>query len=1198
MVQRDVGNRGNGTFVTWPERIGPYHTLGLLGRGGQAVVLRAHHCETGEIAAIKIGRRYSEVAVAAIEREIRALRHLRHPGIVRILAHGVEDGAPWYAMEALTGQTLREYAFHRLGENPSTEAEIDVVAGAPSRVSAPPALSRDAQRALFAVLRRLCDALSYLHGEGIVHRDLKPENIIIRQSDADLPAAGAAPDIAGVQPVIIDFGMMSPFARVGEEDMSREALQLPGVIEGTPFFMAPEQIRGDLVDARADLYALGCLCYELMAGRPPFAAQTVRELLQMHLHAPPLPVSVYAPAVDPDIDELLLRLLRKDPGDRPGHADDVGAVLDRVVGSSAPPGKAAARPRAYLYRAAFSGREDALRELDEPFLRLERAQGSLVLIGGESGAGKTRLVMEIARRGRVTRKRVLLGEVTPLEATSAAGGSGACPPLQPVRTLLRTVAHLALAEEDSAGGGAAAERLLGRRAAVLAPYEPAVSALAARLTLPPPIDVPADLARRHVLTALTATLAAFSAEGPVVLILDDLQWADDLTIDWLLHLLGQGHLERIPVLVAATYRAEEVGAALAALVAAPGVRHVRVGGLAEADVVAIVGSMLGMSPPPRNFGRHVARFSEGNPFFIGEYLRAAIEVGALCRDASGCWYVADPRPEMSDDDDAFERIPLPRSVRELIKRRLAGLPARSMLVVQAAAVIGRQAPLSMLSAVVGLDRDDVVEASLPLAPRQIAREEPPGCLRFVHDKIREVAYEEIDEPRRCELHGRVAAAIDALPDAARADYLAVHGQHLLVAGLVDRARIAYRDAARFYAARHAPREAERLYRASLALTGTPTAADADVNGELAEVIYRLGRVTDAVEQHRCAFRMATERDDPAAVARSGARLAAALMDSGALEEAQALLQQALAAYRQLGNLSLFSGAFAVAEGLLTRAMAIHCAMGNRNGEAMALGNLGVTSAHRGHLESARQYMEAALVLHRANGNTHQEGIVLGNLASLLARDPREGERARQLFEQALESHREVGDTYSEGVVLGNLASLIAQHGGDPGEAGDRFAAAIEILERSGVPRSAAIIRVRLARLLRRHGHYTEAHTHLDVADAKLAAAHDTFQRGIARCEMGFLALASGATAESELCQAQRLAAELGSEATSDLSDAIARLKRAMAAVASPSAAGPGAGTPAVATFHGECVDDLPAGLRGQPSAAVRGLPPAARTTPQ
>src|SRR5262249_12368558 len=180
-------------------------------------------------------------------------------------------------------------------------------------------------------------------------------------------------------------------------------------------YMAPEQVLGELLDARADLYALGCILYELLAGRPPFVGRTAGEVLDQHLESEPQPLRELRPELPEPLEALVLRLLHKRPESRMGHADDVAAALGSL-GAENGFAHEAPRSRAYLYRPRFTGRREALELLETRARQLNRQGGAVVLLGGESGVGKTRLAMEAAKEAQSHGLRVVLGECQPVLA--------------------------------------------------------------------------------------------------------------------------------------------------------------------------------------------------------------------------------------------------------------------------------------------------------------------------------------------------------------------------------------------------------------------------------------------------------------------------------------------------------------------------------------------------------------------------------------------------------------------------------------------------------------------------------------------------------------------------------------------------------------------------------------------------------------
>ncbi len=197
------------------------------------------------------------------------------------------------------------------------------------------------------VFRRLCEPLAYVHGNGVVHKDLSPANVFLVGDD---------------RPVLFDFGLAARRSR--PSGGAREILDLGGVARGTAHYMAPEQARGQPVDARADVYALGCMLYEALCGRPPFLGDSAAAVLMQHVCDEPVPPSQLSRRVPAELDDLLLRMLAKLPRDRIGYVEDVASALEAIA---TPPGQGATgelaeaspRPRAYTYRPGLAGRGDS-----------------------------------------------------------------------------------------------------------------------------------------------------------------------------------------------------------------------------------------------------------------------------------------------------------------------------------------------------------------------------------------------------------------------------------------------------------------------------------------------------------------------------------------------------------------------------------------------------------------------------------------------------------------------------------------------------------------------------------------------------------------------------------------------------------------------------------------------------------------------
>ena len=1016
-------------MVTTGGRVGDYEIHEEIGRGAFGVVYRARHVEGGADVALKVVRRDSPEVVGSIRREIRALARLRHPGVVGIRDHGVDGSRPWYAMNYHRGEDLRGFG-RGVWDPTARDGPI------------PPA----ALATILTLLRRLCVPLAYLHGEGIVHRDLKPDNVVVSASGL---------------PVIVDFGLALEVDRDG-----RELLEGVGS-SGTLAFLAPEQARGELVDARTDLFALGVTAFLLLTGRLPF--ESAGELLAGNL---PPRVGESLQALPAPVEAIVRRLLGARPADRFGHATDVAAALERAGAGDA--GFVGAPPPAtYLYRAGFAGRGPLLEALVDTVRAGLAAPGAVVLLGGESGIGKTRLALEVARR--VAYARVATGECPPPAAPGADPG-----PLPALRSLLETIGAVCRAD------AVAASRIVGERRQVLAalipglgPWDPVADRL-------PPAE-----ARQRLISFLAETLAAYATLEPTLVVIDDLQWADELTLD-LVRLLAVMRAERLVVL--GTYRSDEVGPALRRLVdEVP--RNVVLARLDDASVASMVGDMLGVEAPDRALVDFLSARAEGNPFFVGEYLRSSVQARLLRLDDSGTWGLA-PGAGAS-----YEALPLSGGLRALVHGRIDALSPDGREVVRAASVLGREVAVAVLAVVAGVDEATLDSAVSELLARQVLEEPRAGRLRFLHDQLREAAYEGIVPVARRELHRAAARALEA-----RAERAAL-GHHWEQAGEPRRACAAYLGEAREASARYALDDAERHYRSYLRLATHLGPERAAARLALVEgVLMVAGKTAAAAEEASVAVEESRLGADAALLARALRAMAAARSVLGEGFAAAEAYEEALAIHRRdgdgpgeamtvryLGILAVQQGRLPEARERFARALELFRSLGDGENEGFALGNLATVLKSQGEDGAALPMFERAIELHRAHGNQRFVAIDSQNRAGALSNLGR-GDEAWAAYEESIAVLRALGDRRFEAIALANLA-LAQAESERRDEAPPKFERAIELFKEVGDPRSEAIATYGLADLRRVQGDLGEARARYEGALALARAVADVRLEG-------------------------------------------------------------------------------------------------------
>jgi serine/threonine protein kinase/tetratricopeptide (TPR) repeat protein len=814
--------------------LGPYEVEARIGSGGMGVVYRGRHRLTGKPAALKTVHVALPEQIAAFRREVQVLAELEHPGIVRIIEQGLSSGTPWYAMELVEGRPLSALLRGPLA------SETEVVLGSSQRGTAPltedlrprrpgaAAAPQSGERyrdrppltELLGIVRQVCKALGFLHAHGLVHRDLKPDNILI-QPDGN--------------PVLVDFGIVGHFG----DKAGREVLKLTRSA-GTLAYMAPEQAMGRLVDARADLFSLGCILYECIVDELPFGPSG---LYDPSLPSPPVP-SNRVDGVSPELDRLVMGLLAKDVRERVGYAEDVAAALDRL-GGEARPDSSPHSEVAYLYRPEFAGRQATLERLSVLIERARQGEGAMALVTGESGLGKTRLVLELGARAVGASMTVLTGECTPVGA-QRLDASVRGEPLHPFRNFL-----MAVADACRAGSESVRARLLGRHGQVLAAYEPALSSVLSsderHLE-----GLPAERARARMFAALDDMLEAFAADRPLLLLIDDLQWADSLSLEFLA-LRASRPSRRSRVSLIATCRSEEMNDELVAWSTHPSVTTERLGRFDRESVGQMVSGMLAVAAPPSEWVAFLEQESGGNPFFIAEYLRAAIAERLLTRTHNGRWLLG----EVEGSSNLRERLGLPSSIAELVGRRLRGLDHGALQAVHAAAILGREFDLELLALTAALDLGQLTAAYTDLRRRQILQGEAAGGIGFVHDKLREIAYDLVDDAQRGLLHRRAAAALEdrfaGNPAALDAGKL---GHHHAQAGASERAAEWFELAARRARQSYANRDAERFYRLALAELARLPPGSAKLQleqGRLQETLAELLIGTSRYEEARTAL---------------------------------------------------------------------------------------------------------------------------------------------------------------------------------------------------------------------------------------------------------------------------------------------------------------------------------------------------------
>jgi tetratricopeptide (TPR) repeat protein len=1021
----------------------------LLGRGGFGEVHAAFDLLTRRQVALKLLRTDGADADLdeALRSEFRVLRGLSHPGIVQVYDFGRSEASlPFYTMELLEGRELGQ-----------------------------PGAAVDAH----ALFEQVARALDYLHASGLVHSDLKPSNVFV---SGDPPRCK-----------LTDFGLV--------RRMRGQRREGP---YGTLAYMPPERLRSadGPPDPREDLYALGALLFEILAGRPPYAGATPEETLarlqagQLERELEPVP-EAWA--------RLLRRLLAADPAQRFASAWE--ALQAWSVQFDRP------HPAPQPWHVPFVGRRRELAAIRAALGEAGRGRGTLFYFSGTPGVGKSAL----------------------LEAAEAQAASAGLPcwrfeaPAAPrPDALLEGLGQLYERWRDGlpAEVGLAAERLA---------HWPEVVRAA-------PDEAGQVNAHAHAL----ADLRRVALAAPHVLILDDVHRLDRASRALLLFMAAS--IESLGVVLLAAGRSTAAGEAAsgevepledalrqARQIGVP-VQLLGVRELVREDVLALVRRRFGGGPDFELLAQRLFDLTQGHPFFVAEGLQHLVLTGQLRRMAQG-WQLA---PQA-------DRKLLPRLADTILSEHIAAARAEDRDVYELLSLMPSAAAPAVLAQVLGA-AEARVRAALERGVRVglLHIEPESGHFRFAHELMREACEARCPDGMARRHHRHIADALAGTP---------AEAHHRLCAGESSpRSRDAFLREARAFEARNAPWEALRFYEAALAVDPADPEADeltlrvaglrlqtgaADSASSLllqrlvalrkpllrgrylhllGEAYGRQGRNdealfhlqaaaellrkhADAEEQHRFAADLVRmlllKGDHAAAIDTCLERLGDVPAETAPRARATLLLLQAQAE-RQAGD-------FSAAEVTCRAALEVLKPLGRTLELAQTYTQIGTSYLYRRDFEQAERFYRAALKVHTELGDLHGMKNAWNNVGIAQMRGERLEEAIRS-YEQSLQLNRRLGDRPREGSSLNNLGNLWERRG-EHRRAFQCYRRGIALYRRLQRPRELAILYNNMGEVLVRLGRFERADRLLRRAEQYAARVPGSYIAQVVALNRGMTLLA-------------------------------------------------------------------------------------------
>jgi signal transduction histidine kinase len=694
---------------------------------------------------------------------------------------------------------------------------------------------------LIGLAAELARAVAGMHRRGVMHRDLAPANIVISHGGA---------------PCLVDFALATPFAEIRPEFTHHAE------IAGTLAYLAPEQTgrTARAVDQRADLYALGATLYELATGAPPFGTGGPLRLIHDHLARVPVPPAEVNPSVPGPLSAVIMHLLEKEPDNRYQTADGLVYDLERLRDA----GVGALRvgehdvPLRLLPPSRLVGRDDEVAALEAAFDDATSGRCRGVLVSGAPGVGKTALIDE------------LRPAVTGGDGWFVAGKFDQYRrdlEFDAAHQALRALGRLLLAEpeEELAKVRGRILAAAGANAGLLTATLPELAAL---LAVPPDPGDPLTARVRAQRAGVAVLRAVASRKRPLVVFVDDLQWAGRAPLGFIDLVLSEEPVDGL--LLVGAYREGEMDPArpLAALLSRwreqAGVRHLRLASLPVPGLVTMVAEMLHVGPATAaGLAEVIEQRTHGNPYETVELLNALRRDGVLTATPAGWrWDAAAVRAHLGQCE-----------VTGLLAARVAAMPPASRQMVEAMACLGGRAEVSLLQTAAGEPASVVDQALAPALGEGLLVAEPGAhqAVRFRHDRIREAVLGGLGPQRQRALQLAMARRLAGVPElfaVAAEQYLPVAdavgdaGERRLVVGLLRRAA-GQASLIGDYSLVNA------LLTAALRLVGPgETATLAEVRTGRHAALYGLGRLEEADEEYRTIEALCTtavQRADATAV---------------------------------------------------------------------------------------------------------------------------------------------------------------------------------------------------------------------------------------------------------------------------------------------------------------------------------------------
>lgn len=1041
---------------------GRYRIVREIGAGGMAVVFLAERVHIGDMAAVKVMNRSvagRPDALAQFEMEARLAAAASHPNVVQIYDYGVNpDGLPYLVMEYIEGPTLAD--------------ELKSCG------------TLSLERAL-EIFQPICSAVTAAHLEGLIHRDLKPSNIILQRLKG------------GTEVVkVLDFGIAT--SSTGQSDAA---------VVGTLGYMSLEQVRGEAIDSRSDIYSLAVIFYEMLTAQLPYQAATSAQLLVAMARETPRSLKSLRPDLPTRVELALFKALSRSPEERPSSALELYSELAEAAVRSRPilvpksrddletlpQAPAITNPHAavtqWVGEAGTLNLESCIGREHEMQI-LEQEQSLPILLLSEPGAGRTRLLLEYQnvaeREGAV---------ILPARFYDYGGSQ-----LAPYQVFLDTLRACLLGERLPP---------ITERLDPEALKQPQTAQIADIIHAHTGVILP-ELAfstealagstdKWKVFEALVEIYRRIARSSRLIFIFDDLHFADSLSLELIAYIARNRadahiHIVASALLEEAKTPGRPLREWLLKQVGHSGVREVHLQGIPRDRAGEFLAAVFGQIEIGDAEIDYLWRETLGIPLYLVELLEHLMLAGRIEKQSNG-WRA-----------QWLGELQLPPSVNNLVNARLRHYDPETLEIFKYASVIGDAFDFDTLAEVVDTD-EDVLEEALEEGVKGWLLKRNGDNYRFQHGFVRRSLYNSMSMSSRRKAHAQVAEVIERR-EGRRKDrvagqvayhyYQASEWQRALEpafrAAELARKREAFDEAARYYryavesyeqlrgvdeelvermhtgfaeALVHLGKfeEGERVVGRIFEIAGARLDAHLRAWGELlaSRLNHFHGNFKRAVELARLGLESVTEaeaggRKDLELRRRMLQQLGYTLWETGEIEEAIAYMESAVELARScadprvagwalswLGLMHAFQGNGTLGLSQGERALEMLRSAGDRVSELLAWERLGIICGTLGEMDRAVYYFENGLELARTIGYRVQQSRLLANLGEVY-RLTGELNRAEDYYRQALAITRQMEQQDIESNCLQNLGHVAVARG-DYREAIELLNAALEMLRK-------------------------------------------------------------------------------------------------------------------------------------------------------